>query len=240
MISILKMSWLFQKQGVINHYRRNVHLGTQPIRVLHHMLVYMFQCTNTDFFQELQEQIENGKISKELNLIYGEDSIRLGNGGLRTPRVSHETKKIELHESFLSYLWCCTYSVFVTYIETIDCPRINRISGTIIHSVSQDNIDKAKEMFKYAKYLIVDFQVWDKNSLPNPEVYQAEKRTYVEHTNMCYTEAVKFILCHEFTHLKFHIEKINDEISDTHFLEFEEEADNNAIDMMKKGAVLKG
>lgn len=229
------MNWVLQKQGTINRYNKDIHIGTQPIRVIHHMLIYMFQRTNPDFFQDLLEQIKQGKISNELNLVFGQEPIRIGNGKLRTPRVNHETKKIELHETFLSYLWCSTYSVFVTYIETIDYPRVNRENGRVTHPISQENIDKAKEIFDYARYLIVDFQEWSKEDLPNPEIYQAENRDYVEQTNIYYTEAVKFILCHEFTHLKLHVEQTNDETTDSHFLAFEEEADNNAIDMMKKG-----
>ncbi|TKK65434.1 hypothetical protein FC093_20195 [Ilyomonas limi] len=229
------MSWLNQRQGPINHYNKDIHLGTQPVRVIHHMLIYMFERTNPYFFQDLIEQINNGKLNNELNLIFGEEPIRIGNGKLRTPRVNHETKKIELHETFLSYLWCCIYSVFVTYVETIDYPKINHENGKEIYPISQENINKAKEVFNYARYLIMNFERWNKDELPNPEVYQAEKRDYVEQTNIYYTEAVKFILCHEFTHLKLHVEQIDNETTDTHYLAFEQEADNNAIDMMKKG-----
>lgn len=229
------MNWIFQKTGIINHYDKNIHSGTQPVRVIHYMLIHMFQNTNPEFFKDLLKQIEEGKLNKQLNLIFGEEAIRIGNGKLRTPRVNHESKQIELHESFLSYLWCCTYSVFVTYIETIDHPKLNKECGMEKYPISADNIDKAKELFDYARYLIVDFKAWDKDNLPNPEIYKAEHRDYIEQTNCYYTEAVKFILCHEFTHLKQHIELINDDTSDSNYLEFEVEADNNAIDMMMQG-----
>ena len=127
------MNWVFQKFGEINHYNKDIHQGTQPIRVVHHMLIYMFQRTHSDFFKDLLKQIEEGKLNNEINLTFGAESIRIGKGKLRTPRVNHETKKIELHESFLAYLWCCTYSVFVTYIETIDYPRVNKENGRVTH-----------------------------------------------------------------------------------------------------------
>ena len=229
------MDWIFQTHGTINHYKKDLHLGTQPVRVIHHMLTYMFQNTHPDFFKDLTKQIEEGKLHEELNLVFEEEPIIIGNGLLRTPKINNDTRKIELHETFLSFLWCCTYSVFVTYIETIDYPRVNKENGEITHPINQSNIDKARELFNYAKYLIVDFQHWDKESLPNPEIYLAKNKTYVEQTNGYYTEAVKFILCHEFTHLKYHVDQIDNQTTNSHFLTFEIEADNNAIDMMKRG-----
>lgn len=229
------MNWVFQKTGTINRYNKDIHLGTQPVRVIHQMLAFMFQRTHPSFFKDLMKQINDGKLSNELNLIFGEEPIRAANNSLRTPRVNFDSKQIELHESFLSYLWCCTYSVYVVYLETIDYPRVNKANGKVTHPISKDNIDKAEHLFEYAKYLIVDFQAWDKENLPNPEIYLAEKRIYVEQTTVYYTEAVKFILCHEFTHLKLHVEQINEHTTNSHFLAFEMEADNNAIDLMKQG-----
>ena len=229
------MNWVFQKTGTINRYNKDIHLGTQPVRVIHQMLAYMFERTHSGFSEDLLKQITEGKLSNDLTPFFGEEPIRIGNNNLRTPRINFDTKKIELHETFLSYLWCCTYSVFVTYVETVDYPRLNRANGKITHPISKEEIDKAERLFEYARYLIVDFQKWDKGDLPNPEIYLAEKRSYVEQTNVYYTEAVKFILCHEFTHLKLHVDQINETTTNSNFLAFEIEADNNAIDMMKKG-----
>jgi hypothetical protein len=50
---------------------------------------------------------------------------------------------------------------------------------------------------------------------------------------------VKFILCHEFKHLKDHIDKIDEKTSPEIFVVFETEADNAAIDMMKLGISYK-
>jgi len=229
------MNWIFQTEGTINHYKPAIHLGTQPVRVIHHMVTFMFQNSNQDFYKDLLEQIEAGKLNKELKLVFGEEPIVNIGGLMRTPRVNNDTRTIELHETFLSYLWCCTYSVFTHYIQTIDFPRVNRENGAITHPVTPKLIDEAKELFNYAKYIIIDFQTWDKETLPNPEIYEASNRNFVEQTNVYYTEAAKFILCHEFTHLKHHVDSIDNNTTDSHFLSFEIEADNNAIDIMKKG-----
>nr|WP_288813103.1 phage exclusion protein Lit family protein [uncultured Sphingobacterium sp.] len=232
------MNWLFQKVGPINQYNDKIHEGDQPVRVVHPMLIYMFQNTNAQFLQALKEEIDAGKLNPTLGLEFGNVAIKKEKG-LRTPRVNRETRQIELHETFLSYLWCCVYSIYVTYLETVDYPKINAQVGRIKYPISQQEIDQARNLLEYGRYLIVDFEEWNKQLLPNPEMYLAENRNYVEQTNLFYTEAVKFILCHEFTHLKHHIDKIDEETSSLTFLDFEMEADNNAIDMIKQGISYK-
>jgi hypothetical protein len=227
------MNWILQKTGIINHHS-DTDLGSQPVRVIHYMLTYMFVNTHENFFDDLKKQVAEGKLSKEFQFVFADEPILMHNRQ-NTPKVHNATKKIELHETFLSYLWCCTNAVFTLYVETVDNPRMNKLNGRITHPISDENIQKAQEIFNYAKSLIVDFTAWDKDNLPNPEVYLAEKRDYVEQTNVYYTEAVKFILCHEFTHIKYHLEQLDKATTDSHFLQFEIEADNNAIDMMKKG-----
>ena len=228
-----KLNWITQKKGIINHHKET-DFGTQPVRVLHNMLAYMFTQTNPTFFSELKEEIAKGKLNNKLGFIYGEEAIYTGQG-YRTPRVNSSTRQIELHETFLSFLWCCTYSIYVNYLETIDFPFQNKIAGRTKYPISQNNIEIADEIFDYAKHLIIDFYEWDKEVFPNPEVYLAEKRTYIEQTNGFYTEAVKFILTHEFTHLKYHIDKIDGNTTDSCYLEYEIEADNNAIEKIKSG-----
>lgn len=228
------MNSLNTSSGKTNRFREKIHDGTQPVRVIHHMLIHMFQQTNSDFFEELIGEVNKGKVNKELNLVFGQDSIRIDSSKLRTPRVKYPTKSIEIHETFLSFLWSCCYSIFVTYVETIDYPKFNKQVGKEVKNVSPKNIEKAKELFDYAKLLIVDFQEWDKNNLPNPEIYNNEVRDYVEQTNLFYTEAVKFIFCHEYIHLKRdHIGQLKNDVS--YYLEFEKEADNEAIDEIMKG-----
>jgi hypothetical protein len=228
------MNWITQTEGEINQYREPM-MGNQPVRVLHHMLVHMFQNTHAGFFEELVKQINQGNIHRELSIDFGDIPIKKDTGGFRTPNVNLDSKKIELPETFLSYLWGCIYSVYTLYIETIDYPAINKQNGQVIYPIRQVKIDEANALFAYSRSLVTSFDEWNKKELPNPEIYLAEDRNYVEQTNLLYTAAVQFILCHEFTHLKKHAEHINDETSDEQILEFELEADNDAIELLKKG-----
>jgi len=221
------MNWLFQKTGVINHYKPNIHNGCQPIRVLHHMNLLMFQRTHSSFSVEILNAFKNHGFSRTIDIIYEKEKVS-------TPCIVCSDKKIVLQETFLSYLWCVIYTLYTLYSEKIDFPRINKNFGKEIHKISKVNIDKAEKLFCYAKSLISYYSDWDIDNLPNPEKYLAENRNYIEQTNCIFTEAVKYILCHEFTHAIKHINEgeCNNNISN------EVEADYDAIELMKKSATL--
>jgi hypothetical protein len=229
----LKKSWVFQENGEINQYKEH-HQGTQPVRVIHHMLLFMFANSHREFTKELQEQVDAGRLNPVIAMIFAEEGLKKEKG-FHTPRVHADSRQISIHETFLSYLWCLTYSIYVLYIETVDYPAVNKEVGYEKYIISTEEIKKAKELFDYAKSMIAYYSAWDKTTMPNPENYLAEKRNYVEQTNLIYTEAMKFILGHEFTHLKRHIDQIDVETPDSQFLVYEREADEEAIVIILKG-----
>jgi len=232
----LRNSWVFQEKGQIDKYNPNSQMGTQPVRVIHNMLVMMFRHSYPDFLAEMKHQVDEGKLNPKIDFIFAEEAIRDSEGRFHTPRVSKDTRMIELHETFLSYLWSVSYAIFILYLETIDYPAMNEIAGYEKYPVSEKEIRAAKDLFDYSKSLIAFYSDWDKEQLPNPEVYFAEKRDYPEQSTLFYTEAVKFILAHEYTHLKLHIDQIDDQTLESHYLEYEYEADNEAIKILLKGA----
>jgi|ERR1043165_3035399 hypothetical protein len=237
-LKITKEDWIraTTRTGTINNYKPEYNLGTQPVRVLHQMVVLMFQATNQKFLNEIAELLKVGKLHNELAILYEEAPIIPGNGKpSNTPRVDVATKAIQLHETFLSYMWCIAYAIFVQYIEKIDKPRLNKENGKITHPVLAEEIDKAKEVFEYGTSLIRHFTPWNKEHLPNPEIYEAASRDYPEQTTLYYTEAIKFILSHELAHIKLHIDKIQNSTPESHFVEYEMEADNYAIQAVKAG-----
>lgn len=231
------MNWVNQKSGKINHYNKNTQVGTQPIRVLNHMFLNEFITTYPEFSSKLKQQISEGKIHRELDLKLGEVQLRIENETFRTPRVFGSTKQIEIHESFLSFLWCAIYSVYTIYIETIDYPKCNREVGIEKYKIRPEKILEAENLFNYGKSLIAFYSDWDKDELPNPEIYYAEDRNYVEQTNIFYYEALKFILFHEYTHLIKHIDKIDPYTANSFYFEYEKEADEKAIESIKKGSI---
>lgn len=234
----IKNSWVYQDTGIINQYKDH-QLGSQPIRVVHNMILYMFENTYPSFQGKLQTMVNDGKLNPKIFMIFGEEGIK-GNNITHTPRIDTGTRQIALHETFLSYLWCITYVVYILYIEKVDYPKINKEVGKVKYQISEEEISKAKELFSYAKSLIVYYSPWDKGILPNPEIYLAENRNYVEQTNMCYTEAVIFILAHELTHLEKHVDKLIKNTPDSNFLAFEIEADKEAVLHTLKGRHVLG
>lgn len=224
------MEWIFKAKGIINHYNKSIHFGTQPIRVLNHMNLHMFLNTHPEFAQELEKTIKNNKLSQTINISYGETKIN------RTPFIKNDDRAIHLDETFLSYLWCICHSIYTIYIQEIDYPMCNKLRGYEHYKIDENVNSKAYELFDYAKQLIVDFIKWDVDNLPNPENYLAENRDFIEQPNGFYTEAIKFILCHEYTHAVKHIDQINDNnYENSHFIDFEREADFDSIELLKKG-----
>lgn len=210
--------------------------GTQPIRVLFPIVIYMFQNTYREFSKDLMEAIAKGELNENLDIQYGEVSIWDDqNGRYRTPCLLNDSREIQLHETFCSYQWCVTYAVYVLFLETIDFPLVNKSLGYEKHPITKENIEKAKEVFSYGKFIIALYEVWNRDELPNPETYMAEKRDYVEQTNIFYTESIKFILLHEYVHAIKHISGMPQAPQNSYFLEMEKEADEVAMNMSLQG-----
>lgn len=224
------MNWIFQNTGLINRYNANINIGNQPIRVLHHMNLWMFQNTHPDFPNELSLAFDKNGLSKTIDIVYGDSKVQ-------GPFIRVQNKRIVLQETFLSYLWCITHSVYVIYVLKIEQPKINQQVGKEVYPENEEDLKKAEELFDYAKSLIVTYAKWDKETLPNPEIYLAQKRDLIEQPNCIYTEAVKFILCHEYTHGIKHLDILNSgkEIELSGYKKFEKEADSNAIELILKG-----
>jgi hypothetical protein len=224
------MTWILQSEGVIDHGKDRNFPGTQPIRVLDDINVFMFQNTHDNFIAELRDAINNQGFSAKIKVIYDENKI------INAPYLRIADKKIHLDETFLSYLWCICHSVYTIYIQTIDFPRWNDLRGYEHYKVEEEKINNAMKLFSYANSLIISFEEWDKDKLPNPERYLAQDRDFIEQPNCFYTEATKYILCHEYIHAIKHADDIKKErYEKSHYIEFEKEADFEAIEMIKKG-----
>jgi len=220
------MNWQIQKTGIIDHSDK-VLIGLQPIRVLHPMMSFFLQMSDEKFLTELWDLIENEKINPEIDINYEELQIKM----VGTPQIDRISGKIKLSETFLSFLWSIIYSLYVLYEETIDFPYQNKVNAEITYPINSENIKSAKALFRYGESLINYYDAWDKEKLPNPERYKAEKRDYVEQTNAIYMESVRCILIHEIIHAKEHLHLL-EESTDGDRIRFEVEADNGAIEIM--------
>lgn len=218
------MDWIFQKTGKINQYRPKIHKGVQPVRVLHHMNLFMFQNSHPAFSKELTEAFVKDGFSKTIDIIYESEKIK-------TPYIRKNDKTIVFQETFLSYLWSIIHNIYILQVCKEDLPINYQQTGKFIGSKKNQKIEKAIDLFQYAKSLKTAYYKWDTEYLPNPEIYDAENRDDIEHPNMYYSEAIKFILAHEYIHAISHIDKD----SSLSILEMEIEADFKAIELLKKG-----
>ena len=217
------------------------HEGNQPIRVLQHNVTFQFETTNPTFVELTKTIIKEKGLQPGISYYISDKAIlETVDGHIHTPFVD-SNGKITIHETFLSYVWCICYSMLVLYEEGIAKASQNQVSKTMIYNIDIAKIEKAQELFDYAKSLIVTFTKWDKRHLPNPEEYSQDDVFFIERANGLFIYAMNFILCHEFAHVENdHIEKAKSgQNTISHILNFEKEADERAMDLVLTGATEK-
>lgn len=220
---------------MIDNYRPS-HAGSQPIRVLQHNIIKQFEDTTPEFIQLTIDTIIDKGLKRGIGYVINEHPIDfMVNGHRQTPFVDG-TKKIYIHETFASYVWCIAYSLVVLYDEAVAKPSQNLFLNEERNKIDPKRISDAQTLFDYGISLIRIFTKWDK-SLPNPESYKEEDRFYIERVNTVYIYALNFILCHEFIHVeREHIDRLLlGNITNLDSLEFEREADKKAIELILSG-----
>lgn len=215
----------------IDYYNPECHKGSQPIRVLYQNTKHWFKYIYPEFKStELQTAIDKFGLYNEIYIIEREDKIAC-------PAFVGSFKIISIQETFLSYLWCIIYSLIFLYDKTILEPR------TIMNHIMTNEVEvqakKACELFDYGLSLLDNFNPWDKENLPNPELYDKVYDDYIEKANGAYLHAVNFILVHELCHVVLgHIENDIDsdakgiEISNETLIQDEIDADNFSFERM--------
>ncbi len=204
----------------------STHLGYLPVRVLQHNIIHTFENANPDFIKHSKSIVGDKKLNPEIGYTINKNNLE-GNE-IIGPHVKNKERKIYIDETFLAYMWCVCY---VLYVESNKL-----ITGD--ESYSKDTND----LFKYAKSLQGKYSDWDRDTLVNPERYSSENKDNVEKTNAIFQYAIAFILYHEFYHVESgHIDSNiydNKEISlemTKEKLENECEADKKAIELMFNG-----
>ncbi len=206
------------------------HTGLQPIRVLKHNITTRLLERNEDFIKLLQT---SSLLSDSIT--YACDELPLINK--QTPRVD-EDGLIYVHETYLSYLWIISFSMFVLYEEGIAIPdQIKR--GIPTHkSQNIELIELTEELFDYAKSLVRAYSKWDTEYFPNPEIFDenTDEGFYILKSSDLYVEAMNFILFHEIAHAELeHIKKRDENnLKGDSVKALEIEADSRAISLLLK------
>lgn len=220
--------------AMINNYNAT-HIGTQPIRVLQHNIIKQFEDTTPEFIQLTLDTIIDKGLQRGIGYHVNENPIIIPGGRAQTPYVDG-TKKIYIHETFASYVWCVTYSLIVLYDEAVAKPSQNLFMNRPINKIEYEKIKNAQAVFDYGLSLITTFSHWDKR-LPNPESYPEDDSFYIERSNAVFIYALNFILCHEFIHVeREHVDrKLLGTITNLENIELEKEADRKAIELILTG-----
>ncbi|WP_404396221.1 phage exclusion protein Lit family protein [Pseudoalteromonas phenolica] len=209
---------------MINHYN-NSHKGHLPVRVLQHNIIAQFESTTANFLSTTLDVIKNQGLKSEI--IYTVNRNASNGEKVKGPFVYNCAKEIHIQETFLAYLWCMTYSLYI-YSDLLISEQLNEKNPRRL---------LANNAFSYALSLIENYSDWDTVSIPNPEKYSPEHASDIEKTNELFLYGVNFILCHEFSHVDLgHCEaSTRGFLSDLEKKEFEMEADKQAIDLLVEG-----
>jgi hypothetical protein len=207
--------------------------GTQPIRVLQDYIPFTFENANLDILNLTNHLVDNIKFNPGLQYHINELPIRAAvNGSDQTPYAT-DGNEIHIHETFLSYVWCISYSLVTLY---------NTAHPSNQQPFSEEELEERCKLidsvFSYGTSLIDTFSVWDKEKLPNPETYEKKHEADIYNANTVFLFATCFILYHEFSHVeREHFAKMDSgQNTSGHILEFEKEADAKAIKLMLSGA----
>jgi hypothetical protein len=208
--------------------KTDVHSGNQPIRVLKHNLTTRLVERNEEYIKSLHSDF---KLEKGIK--YHIANLPLVN---RQMPFIDQDGMINLHETFLSYVWINCYYFFILHEEGFAIPDHIRRGAPVHKSQNIQLLKEAEELFNYGKSLITGFIEWDKENLPNPEYFDedTEEGWYILRTNDLFVEVLNFILYHETAHAELeHIKKIQSQnLSDTEIKLLEIEADTRAIELI--------
>ena len=217
----------------ISYYIDTLHKHEQPLRTLYQNTLHWFTNVYPNFkTEELDVAIRKFGLNEEINLINRDDKVGMP-AGVGTFKI------ITIQETFLSYLWCISYSLLFLYDKWIHEPKVNPN-----YQVTEElklKITNAQKLFDYGLSLLDNYSPWDKENLPNPEFYDALADDYIEKANGVYINAVNFILLHELAHVSLgHVDQDiqNQEngknTSEDEILKGEFDADQFAFERMLK------
>lgn len=170
--------------------------GSQPVRVLQHNLTLGLENANPGFLTELKRLILDEGLKPGISYSIADCPI-VGPRGSGSPYVRSSDKKIELPETFLSYMWGVTYALVAIFSEMVLNPA--QRGRTVMPNARL--LEGADRLLKYATSLVTDYSTWDIQALPNPEFYDAQDDPCVEKANGAFVPAAVFVLCHEVAHV---------------------------------------
>jgi len=135
-------------------------------------------------------ELNNKKCINSIEHLLGNNKIRLvlkSNVGWEQEKakVLLENKEIILGESFLCYLWTCSFLVEIVYNKFV----IPILNDCFVDCNSE--INKAKELFQWGLGLKPGYTDWN---VEFPKPHDAEKNPEIELVNLLFAYACNFII----------------------------------------------
>lgn len=150
--------------------------GDQPIRVFYNLI-------EADF-NGIRESLSKLKPS------YNFENVRLEylTENIKVIGPSTNGQKITIHDTFLSFLWSYIYGIVV-------------LTPFGDKELTKEENEEARILIKYAQGLMTNYTYWDKEIMPNPEIFGKDSKRFIGVTNAVFLCSVQFILFHEFAHI---------------------------------------
>lgn len=209
---------------IISHASSDYDTGILPIRVLSNNIIHGFENIHPTFKSDAKFVHTNMSLNN--GIIYSINEKGIYSDKVYLPHLSFmngNLKEIVLYETFSAYLWIVCYSIYILWNEIAHVPALTKSYMNINLNIMQ----KALDFLGFGMTLITSYSLWDKDKMPNPEVYHIENEVNIGIANHCYVNAMVFILLHEFYHAKLgHAPTLN--VNNTKNNEYE--ADNKAFD----------
>ncbi|MDB5088585.1 MAG: Peptidase Lit peptidase [Mucilaginibacter sp.] len=200
-----------------------------PIRVLYDRIINSFYENSPLTVSRLDALVEEGLIRR--GIFFNPEQ-----SALKTPKVDLISKRIEVHEPFMSFLWCLCYN-FIFLNEATQKLAVEDQKVIQINNLTTTGLNEMNYLIGWAFSLRDTYSEWPE-FMPNP----AGTNDKVRMANALVTEALKFLLYHEVAHLANNhvaylslVEKPAEDLTLEELFELkvlEAEADNYAFDML--------
>jgi hypothetical protein len=200
-----------------------------PIRALYDRIIDSFYENSPLTVSRLDALVEHGLIRR--GIFFNPEQTALS-----TPKVNLLSMVIEVHEPFMSFLWCLCYN-FIFLNEATQKLAVEDRKVIQINNLTTTGLDEMNYLIGWAFSLKDTYSPWPE-FMPNPSGTDEK----VLMANALLVESLKYLLYHEVAHLANNhvaylslVEKPSQDLTQEELFELkvlEAEADNYAFDML--------
>jgi hypothetical protein len=212
---------------------RNIAGDGPPVRALQHTLIQTLEKSDPSLIETAKALIAKYGLSP--GLVYNTSQVPIialnANGDLDCNCAqANKANEIEFYETFLSYLWCVSYSLLVFWEEANAKPAKAGLDRPKDPEAIR-LVENAKKLLQFGVGLIKKHSCWDSTTAPNPAFGEECDRYYVQKANGVFAYAVTFVLLHEIAHVALgHTQTLGQYVPPHELVDQERAADTWAIE----------